>query len=268
MKWYQSAAVIERLAASYALGTLAGGARRRFETVMRMNPHIAKQVAQWDVRLQPMAQRLPPLKPSADLWANIERRSFRDASAASTRAAPAPSPARAGASRMPPRGEPWWRKLFAPVPAGALAFGLVLGLLPTLAPLLQGGVAHDTQLPESYVGVLATAEGRTGLIISSKRQGTVMDIKQVTPVPVPAGQTLFVWVIEASGALRPIGPVPAGSFVQVALPQPADALFKTAVELGVSLEAPGSTPSAPSGAFVYRGLCGKLWRVPTAPAAK
>lgn len=253
MNWYRSPAVVERLAASYALGTLEGRARRRFEAVMRLNPQIAKQVAHWNARLQPMAQRLTPLAPSEALWGRIEQRAFGGASVAT--------------SRKPVTSHelPWWRKLFAPIPAGALAFGLMLGLLPTLRPMWQGQEASDTQLPESYVGVLATPEGKTGMIISSTRHGRVLDLKQLKPLAVPSGQTLFIWALDASGVASPVGPAPSGAFVHVPLAQPADALFKTAVEVAVSVEPVGSTPSAPSAPFVYRGLCGKLWKLPPAP---
>ncbi|HZE92602.1 MAG TPA: anti-sigma factor, partial [Rhizobacter sp.] len=98
-------------------------------------------------------------------------------------------------------------------------------------------------------------------IVSSLRQGKVMDVKQVKPVAVPAGQTLFLWVIDAQGGTRAIGPVPPGNFVQVRLAQPSEALFATALELAVSVEPVGSSPAAPGGAYVYRGLCGKLWRM-------
>jgi anti-sigma-K factor RskA len=246
MNWHQSPKALEHLASAYALGTLSGPARRRFEAVMRTHPHVARAVADWDARLQPMAQRLPPLDPSKLLWDRIEQRAFGRT----------PAPSAAAAAPMP-----WWRRLLAPIPAGALAMGLMLGaVLPSLLRPASDETA-DTQLPASYVGVLATADGRTGLIVSSLRQGTVMDVKQVKPVDMPAGQTLFLWAIDAKGTARAIGPVPQGGFVHVTLPQPSEALFATAVELAVSVEPTGSTPAAPSAAYVYRGLCGKLWRV-------
>jgi anti-sigma-K factor RskA len=246
MNWHRSPKALDHLASAYALGTLAGPARRRFEAVMRTHPHVARAAAEWEVRLHPMSQRLEPLNPSKVLWDRIEQRAFGGASG---RAASAAAPL------------PWWRRLLAPIPAGALAMGLMLGaVLPSLLLPASDELA-DTQLPASYVGVLATADGRTGLIVSSLRQGKVMDVKQVQPVEVPAGQTLFLWVIDAKGAARAIGAVPQGNFVQVNLPQPSEALFATAVELAVSVEPVGSMPAAPSGAYVYRGLCGKLWRV-------
>jgi anti-sigma-K factor RskA len=93
----------------------------------------------------------------------------------------------------------------------------------------------------------------------------VMDLKQVQPVTVRAGHTLFLWVVEADGKTRPIGPVPQGRFVQVPLAQTSEQLFAKAAELAVSIEAETAVPLLPSGPYVYRGLCGKLWRVP-APA--
>ena len=81
-------------------------------------------------------------------------------------------------------------------------------------------------------------------------------------MPVPSGQTLFLWAIEANGQTRPIGPVPQGSFVQVPLAQTSEKLFASATELALSIEAEFAAPLRPGGPFVYRGLCGKLWRVP------
>ena len=102
--WHQSEKAVEQLAAAYALGTLAGPARRRFESALRTHAHLASAVAAWDARLHPMAQRLAPVAPSPALWTRIEQRRVK---------APAPVPLwkrwRAALplwSRVPPR----WRK--------------------------------------------------------------------------------------------------------------------------------------------------------------
>jgi anti-sigma-K factor RskA len=251
VNWHQSPALVDRLAAAYALGTLAGPARRRFEAVMRQQPAVARAVAGWDERLAPLGQRLKPIAASADLWARIERRAFGAAGRTVAEAA-------ASVQALS-----WWKRLLSPIPSAALAFGLALGvLLPSLGSLLQGDQL-DTQLPESYVGVLAGADGRTGMIVSSLRHGRVMDLKQVQPVPVSSGQTLYLWAIEAEGRARPIGPVPQGKFVQVLLAQTSEQLFGSSVELALTVEPSAAAPAGPSGPFVYRGLCGKLWRVTT-----
>ena len=78
-----------------------------------------------------------------------------------------------------------------------------------------------------------------------------------------------LWTLDGQGRAQLIGALNNAPFGRATLPRPAEDLFAQAVELGVTLEAPGSAPTVPSAAgSVYRGLCGKLWRVPPpAPAA-
>jgi anti-sigma-K factor RskA len=241
MNWYHHPSAIEQLAAAYVAGTLAGGARRRFESAMQSRPALVAAVNDWTERLAPLHQALPEQAPSAALWTRIAKATTHNT------AAPAPAPA-------------WWRRLLAPAPAGALVMGLLVG---TLLPVLwqaQQSAQRGMELPDSYVGVLATAQGQPGLIVSSLRQGRRVDIKQVTPVQVPAGQTLYLWRIDKAGAVAAVGPLPNGRFTHLDLDEPAEQVFFPAVELAVSLESAGTRPASPTQPFVYRGLCGKLWR--------
>lgn len=240
----QRAELIDRVAGEYVLGPMSARARRGLAARLRRDPELARAVARWQQRLLPLHDAQPPLQPAPRLWDRIAAQAF----------GPVPRPQR------------WWQRLLAPAPAGALALGLVLGsLAPALWQAQQPEAADSTQLPESYVGVLATAEGRPGLIVSSLRRGRLVDVKRVAAVPVPEGRTLYLWTLDAAGVPQPVGPLPQGAFVQVALPAPAEAAFQRAVELAVSLEPTGAAPAAPSGDYVYRGLCGKLWRVKPAP---
>lgn len=257
--------LLDRLAADYALGTLHGGARRRFEAQMRRHAVIAQAVARWDARLAPLAAQLPEMPPGDAMWSRIEQRAFGSGGAASS-AAPAMQ-RRAAAPQPHAVALAWWQRLFAPLPAGALAFGLMLGVAaPSVFQLLQAD-RYDAQLPESYVGVLATAEGRQGLIVSSLRHGRSVDLKVIQAVPLPAGSVAVLWTIDAQGlpvAVGPLPALPARAFVSVPLPRTADQVFARAVELGVSHEPAGTLPAVPSQPWVYRGLCGKLWKVPPA----
>jgi anti-sigma-K factor RskA len=239
MNWYRNPSAIEPLAAAYVAGTLQGRARRRFEAVMRREPALVAAVNDWMERLAPLHQALPAQAPGKALWGRI-------AQATGIAAA-------AGAA-------PWWRRLLAPAPAGALALGLLMGMLVPVLWQAHGDYQRDMALPDSYVGVLGTAQGQPGLIISSLRRGKVVDIKQVTPVAVPPGQTLYLWRIDKAGAVEAVGPLPNGKFTHLALKESAEQVFFPAVELAVSLEPVGTQPGAPTQPFVYRGLCGKLWR--------
>ncbi|QBK05668.1 hypothetical protein DW355_13890 [Hylemonella gracilis] len=238
MNWYRDPSAIDQLAAAYVAGTLRGPARRRFENVMQGQPALVTAVNGWTKRLAPLYLSMPPQVPSARLWRRIATASIAPARVVS----------------------PWWRRLLTPMPAGALALGLTMGVVLPVAWQVHDRNLRDMQLPDSYVGVLGTVQGQAGLIVSSLRGGKVVDIKQVTPVTVPPGQTLFLWRIDKDGAVAPIAPVPQGSWTHLELNDSAEQVFFPAVELAVSLESVGTRPNAPTQPFVYRGLCGKLWR--------
>ena len=239
--WHQNPETVDRIAVEYAMGSLAAPARRRLEGLMRQRPDMAQAVWIWHRRLGGVlaAQAPLPLRPSS--WDRLERRLF---------------------APVPPRGfvkAPWWSRWMSPIPAGALAMGLLLGaVLGPLWEVSRGG----PQLPESYVGVLADASGKPGLVVSSLRRGFTVDLKQLSAVEVPAGKVLFLWTIDKAARVRPVAPLPVGKFVSADLPQPAEDIFFHAVELAVSLEPAGVLPQQPTGPFVYRGLCGKLWKLP------
>jgi anti-sigma-K factor RskA len=245
MNWYQHPQLISKLASEYALGTLRGLARLRFEAVMRTQPEVMQAAMDWQNRLSPLLETLPEVPPHKQTWLKISSRLWPQA-LADKRA--------------------WWQRLLAPVlapiPISALALGVMLGaVLPGLWQT-QNAPERLTQLPESYVGVLATQNGKPGMIVSSLRQGLTVDIKQIAAVPVPEGHTLYLWTVDKAGIASPIGPVANAKFTSVQLATPSEKAFFPAVELAVSTEPVGLKPASPSQPFVYRGLCGKLWRVP------
>ena len=64
--------LIDHLAASYALGTLRGGARRRFEVLARDNASLRAAALIWQSRLASVAELQPEVAPSPAIWKRIE----------------------------------------------------------------------------------------------------------------------------------------------------------------------------------------------------
>jgi quercetin dioxygenase-like cupin family protein len=64
----------DMLAAEYALGTLTGAARRRFERLMAADPALGRLVEAWEQRLNALGGALPPVEPPPGLKLAIERR--------------------------------------------------------------------------------------------------------------------------------------------------------------------------------------------------
>jgi anti-sigma-K factor RskA len=77
----------------------------------------------------------------------------------------------------------------------------------------------------------------------------------VLPAP-PAGQVLQIWAIEKdTGTVRALATAKADKPAQVALNEEAWKLVRSAQSLAVSIEPAGATPTTPTSALLYSGLC-------------
>lgn len=71
---YQNPELIEELAAQYALGTLRGRARRRFERFYQQDLPALNAVRRWEDRLVELAAGVAPVHPSPQVWRNVQQR--------------------------------------------------------------------------------------------------------------------------------------------------------------------------------------------------
>ncbi len=226
---------LERLAREYALGTLTGGARRRFERVLAQAPAAVRAVAAWQERFTVLSASLPPLAPRQAVWQGLEQRLF------------AP-PRRASGG--------WWRLL-----SGALAGVLVCTVVLRLQPGLIGLEQRNEALPASYVGLLTDVEGKPTVLASSRRQGRQLTVKLLQPVAIPADRVAQLWALPQDGSAPfPLGVVPGKGSAVLALSESSEKLFFKVSRLAVSLEPaaakPGDKPTQP---FILSGHCVKLW---------
>src|SRR5262245_46629492 len=70
---YDNPELRDRLAAEYALGTLRGAARRRFQRLMRDDAALRDLALGWEMRLNDMAAVVKPVTPRAEVWLAIDR---------------------------------------------------------------------------------------------------------------------------------------------------------------------------------------------------
>ena len=82
---YERPELLDRLAAEYALGTLRGRARRRFERLCVASAAVRSAVYRWEDHWSAMSRTLPQVQPSAQVWPAVSRRLFGDAGAAPPR---------------------------------------------------------------------------------------------------------------------------------------------------------------------------------------
>jgi anti-sigma-K factor RskA len=237
---------LDRLAREYALGTLTGPARRRFERVLQQSAAARVAVGVWQERLALLEAGAPAVQPRPAVWQGLVRRI--DAGAA--------APGLAGG---------WWaglRGLWSGRPLGGALAGVVLCVaVLRLQPGLLGLEPHADSLPPSYVGLLTDANGLPAVLASSYRQGRKLTVKLLRPVDVPAGRVAQLWALpQDGGAPFPVAVVPATGSAVLALSDTSEKLFSKVSRLAVSFEAAPAKPGDRPGAdFVLSGHCVKLW---------
>lgn len=236
--------LVEHLASTYVLGTLAGGARRRFERLLRERADLQLAVAEWEGRLGALGQTVPPRPAPARVWAAVDART-RPLAAVPVR------PAVLG--WLKPAGFSLGG-LAAGLLAASVLFAVVPGLFVTAdrAAMLTG-----QRLPQSYVGLLTDAQGNGKLLVSSLRHGTAMTVKVIGPITAPAQGQLVLWAVPAAGPAFVLGPVPLTGSATSQLPATSEKLLSKVTKLVVTLES-DAAPAAP-GTVVFSGNCAKLW---------
>jgi len=213
---------LDRLAREYALGTLAGPARRRFERVVRSSPAASMAVDVWRQRLSVLDLAAAPVQPPESTWQGIERRLFSGPNQSASTA----------------------------TPIGGALQALRVGMEPRF-----------DALPASYVGVLLDPVGKAALVASSRRQGRQLTVKLLQPLNVPAGHVAQLWALPKDGAAPfPVGVIAAQGSSRLALPDTSEKLFFNVSRLAVSFEkAPSNAGDAPAGAYALIGNCVKVW---------
>ncbi len=233
----------DRLAADYAVGTLRGGARRRFERLLPAHPALAAAAARWADRLHLLADRIDPVEPPAHVWVAIQRQLFgaaNDERVTSTRGGAGKV---TGASTATvPRALRVWQALGSV----ALAASLILGFL----------LVRPVEEPAPLVVVLqGTPEGltlvKTGFVASVTPDGRALVLKPLGPVTIDPAHALELWAIPVEGSPRSLGLIHAGD---VPTTVRRAGLLQGTKAFAVSLEPAGGSPTGqPTGPVVSAG---------------
>ena len=208
----------ERLAAEYVLGTLSGGARRRFDALLPAHPALRQAVAGWEKRLLPMALKSEPVQPAARVWSGIESK------LGWTPSAPATS------TRLL-----FWQAFAAAATVAAVVLGTTMRTAPAGAPMIV--VLHATQGSETLVAGLSP----------DHRQLAIQPLQKVALTP---DRSLELWALKKDGPPASLGLIAADKLTAVN----QHALPKDTKGLAVSLEPLGGSPTgAPTGPVLFVG---------------
>ena len=228
---YSRRELSDRLAAEYVLGTLQGGARRRFEALLPAHPGLRSAVWRWQDRLVPLTASVPPVTPSPAVWNHIEQQLFGESAAAAGTVA-----------SVQQRITRWWERI-----------GLWQGLagatsLATLALAVALTLPGPVQPP--VVVVMGTEQGPASFVASVGADGRSLVLKPLAGVTVTAAQALELWAVPPKGAPRSLGLVSNQGATTVL----REHLLQGTAAFAVSVEPPGGSPTGvPTGPVVSVG---------------
>ena len=211
----------DRLAAEYVLGTLSGGARRRFDALLPAHPALRRAVAGWEKRLLPMALKAEPVQPAQAVWTAIEGKLGWT------------PPAAAGSSSWRVR---FWQTFAAVATVAAVLLGTRTPTLPpTEAPMIV--VLHATKGSETLVAGLSP----------DRQQLTIQPLQKVA---LTSDQSLELWALKKDGPPASLGVIAADKLTALN----KKTLPKDTKGLAVSLEPLGGSPTgAPTGPVLFVG---------------
>jgi anti-sigma-K factor RskA len=221
-------ALRDKLAAEYVLGTLKGGARRRFEGWMHDDAALRRTTTEWQDRLMPLAELMPGKAPPAQVWRRIER-----------------------SLGLGQRASIWtfWRH-------ESIALWRFLGLASaSIAALLALVIGtHTLDAPTiNHVATLTDEKAQTALILTADSRRHALTVRMVGNAPVASDKTLQLWAVPKKGKPRSLGILARSGELELVLPN--DAIGPDVALLAVSLEPIGGSPdpNGPTGPILYKG---------------
>lgn len=226
------------LAAEYALGTLRGPAKRRFERLLHDDFTLREEVQRWENDLYPpLLEALPEQPPPEGVWKTVNRRTRPDAVSRTK-------------TERPASGGLWqsigfWRGWAALASAALLVLVLYQTLeQPDLAP----------QQP-THVTVLTDSADRPAWLIQVNEDRTRLRVQTLRPQRRETDRSFELWLLP-DGERGPVslGLLPASGAAELALRPTARQLLATATGMAVSLEPAGGSPEdGPTGPILYQG---------------
>ena len=253
--------LLDRLAASYALGTLRGGARRRFETLAREHATVRAAALVWQTRWSGLTELQPAVNPAGVVWTRIDNLVQADKAAAAMQTVRADA-AEAAARQQSVGG--WWRNLF--VWRGAAAAGAVATLAAVVVGVqVNGGLKATTgaqiaslqqQLQATpqiqYVAVLADAKADASMLVTFDPKNNQLVLQRVGGFQEGVDKSLQLWALPPAGGPRSLGVLGNDKLLKL-VAQEGD--VKEVPTLAISLEPRGGVPSAtgPTGPVLFKG---------------
>ncbi|MDM0058272.1 anti-sigma factor [Variovorax fucosicus] len=235
--------LLELLAASHALGTLRGGARRRFEAIARESAPVRAAALIWQGRLASMTELQPSIVPDAAVWTRIRNLiEAEQAGQALARQRAAPPTA------LPTQGG--WLRSLALWRSASLAGALATVIAAVVGLDLQKQL--ETAPTVQYVAVLADDKAAASMLVTFDPKNRQLVLQRVGNYQPGADKSLQLWALPPGGAPRSLGVLGDAPALKLTA---SEADVRAVPALAISLEPKGGVPSerGPTGPVLFHG---------------
>jgi len=257
--------LLDQLAASHALGTLRGGARRRFESLARQSATVRTAAMIWQERFASMTELQHGDVPSPNVWKRIE-----NLVQAQRQAAVPPQETTLLVDRLRRALGLWrgaaWAGGLATVAVAVVGFNLSQQVASRDIQLAQAGQTqqqlnqHNIQLAASlqaaphiqYVAVLSDDKAAASMLVTFDPKHNTLTLKRVGEFQEGPEKSLQLWALPPSGGPKSLGVLGGDAVVKLTA---GENQVREVPALAISLEAKGGVPegSGPAGPVLFKG---------------
>lgn len=227
-KRYQNPEVFEQLAIEYAVGSMQGRARKRFEVLMETHFYLKATVEAYENKFANLVELLPDAKAPDSVWKGIE----------------------AHIKESTPQEEktPWWKANFFKQGFAMTAMALIVTAVMLYNPMTQ----HS---PISYSAMLESDANGPMAFTKIERSNLMIKVDIMKDVKVADDMVLTLWCHPKKGGMpMKMGTVSKKGKTEIKISEEAWHHMKDIGSLAISVEQKGeNTAKQPTGKIILKG---------------
>ncbi|MCK5727414.1 MAG: hypothetical protein KAH22_11395 [Thiotrichaceae bacterium] len=232
MSRYNKQKIVDHLALSYALNLLKGGAKKRFEQLMKEKPFLRVHVDAHNEKLSSLVALLPDMQPRKQVWENISIAINADKKVEIIKNN---------------TDNPWYGFITTKL-SYALSSLILLSILMAfiIPPLFQQG---DKLI---YTATLYSASKSVVTIIANKQE-MMMKVNIATLIPMKDNEKAILWCIDKDKNKRPINMGIIKSQGLTAINLASWEGIRSAAGFAISIESANTHLKESRGRIIYKG---------------
>jgi len=234
-KRYQNPELFEQLAIEYAVGSLQGRARKRFEALMDTHFYLRAVVDAYENKFAHLVELLPDAEPPKKVWNKIEAHIH-----AST------------AAQNKEQKVPWWKRSLFKQSFGFAAMTFIVSAVLLFNPMDITTFNSAT----AYSAVLESDSNESIAFTKIRKSDMKLSIDIIKPVDIDNNMELTLWCHPKGGGMpMKMGTVSKSGKTEIKISKEEWQSMKDVGQLAISIEHKNDKPvRQPTGKVILKGL--------------